>query len=131
MHHTTLTLQTSARDQLVDLTSQVEQAVHQSGMQSGIATVFVPHTTAAVTINENFDPDVQSDMLGWLRQLVPQDAPFRHDEGNSDGHLKASLVGFTVQVPFVEGRMLLGQWQAIYFCEFDGPRRRQVEVVIA
>lgn len=128
MEHWTLDVRSHAREEMLDITPQVEALVRDSG--SGIVTVFVPHTSAGVTINENADVDVQRDMLAWLAKLVPNDAPFRHAEGNSDAHIKATLVGTSAQIPLVEGRLLLGQWQAIYCCEFDGPRRRAVEITL-
>jgi len=115
---------------MVEVTREVRRVVAESGIREGIVTLYVPHTTAAVTINENADPDVQHDMLAWLRRLVPPDPSFRHAEGNSDGHIKSSLVGVTAQVPLVDGDLLLGTWQGIYFCEFDGPRQRQLHVLI-
>ena len=115
---------------MVDVTRDVASAVAASGAEHGIVTIFVPHTSAAVTLNENADPDVPRDWLLWMREMVPQSAAFRHAEGNSDAHIKASLVGNTVQVPLVELRLRLGRWQAIYFCEFDGPRQRQFEVSV-
>ncbi|MCK9520989.1 MAG: secondary thiamine-phosphate synthase enzyme YjbQ [Dehalococcoidia bacterium] len=130
MHRATLAIRTSAREEMLEVTRDVRQAVAASGLRDGIVTLYVPHTTAAVTINENADPDVQHDMLAWLRRLVPPDPSFRHAEGNSDGHIKSSLVGISAQVPVVDGELLLGRWQGIYFCEFDGPRLRQLEVVI-
>lgn len=117
---------TSRREEMVDITPMVADLVRN--LSQAVITVFVPHTTAAVTINENADPDVQTDILGWLRRAVPQDPAFRHAEGNSDAHIKAMLVGSSVQVPLFSGKLLLGTWQSIYFCEFDGPRQRQVVV---
>ena len=131
MMRATITLRTSAREELIDVTERVRAALRMANAGDGVVTLFVPHTTAAVTVNENADPAVQRDMLGWLGRLVPREAPFAHAEGNSDAHIKATLVGPSVQVPFVGGRMLLGRWQGIYLCEFDGPRERQLEVVIA
>jgi secondary thiamine-phosphate synthase enzyme len=126
-----MSVRTTAREALVDVTEGVTAAVNDSGKADAIVTLFVPHTSAAVTINENADRDVQHDMLKWLRTLVPERADFRHAEGNSDAHIKAALVGSSVQVPLVNGRMLLGRWQGIYFCEFDGPRLRRLEVVVS
>ncbi|MGE5595590.1 MAG: secondary thiamine-phosphate synthase enzyme YjbQ [Hyphomicrobiales bacterium] len=131
MFRTTLSVRTTAREELIDVTGQVRAAARESGRAQGIVTVYVPHTTAAVTINENADPDVQHDLLAWLRRLVPPDPSFRHAEGNSDGHIKSSLIGVTAQVPLVDGELLLGRWQGIYFCEFDGPRLRQLEIIVA
>ena len=122
-------VRTTARQEMVDVTSQVAALVH--GREGpGAVTVFVPHTSAAVTINENADPDVQRDMLLWLDRLVPQAPDFRHAEGNSDAHLKATLVGSSVAIPYAAGLLRLGTWQGIYFCEFDGPRTRRMEVLI-
>jgi len=130
MMRATITLRTNTREELIDVTERVRATLRMANAGDGVVTLFVPHTTAAITVNENADPAVQRDMLGWFAGLVPREAPFAHAEGNSDAHIKASLVGPSVQVPFVGGRMLLGQWQGIYFCEFDGPRERQLEVVI-
>ena len=130
MIRATITVRSNEREELIDVTARVLAAVQMSNAVDGVVTLFVPHTTAAITINENADPAVQSDMLGWLARLVPRSAPFAHAEGNSDGHIKATLVGASVQVPVVGGRLLLGRWQGIYFCEFDGPRERQLELVV-
>jgi secondary thiamine-phosphate synthase enzyme len=131
MFHAVLEVCSSAREEFCEVTGAVASVVRESGVTDGIVTLFVPHTTAAITINENADPDVQTDMISWLARLVPANAPFRHAEGNSDAHLKASLVGPSVQIPLVAGRLRLGTWQGIYFCEFDGPRRRELEVIVA
>jgi secondary thiamine-phosphate synthase enzyme len=128
--HAILRLSTNAREEFVEVTDDVRAVVNEAGFRDGVVTLFVPHTSAAVTINENADPDVQSDMLGWLAKLIPASPGFRHAEGNSDAHLKASLVGPSVQVPLVQGALRLGRWQGIYFCEFDGPRARQIEVTV-
>lgn len=126
-----LQVDTSSREELVNITGTVEEAVRRSGIDSGIAVVYTPHTTAAVTINENADPDVRADLIAGLRAMVPRNlVPFRHNEGNSDAHLKSSLVGSSVQVIFCDGRLVLGVWQAVYLCEFDGPRNREVWVQI-
>ena len=111
---------------MVNITAHVQELLR--GQPDGVVTVFVQHTSAGVTINENADPDVQSDMLAWLTKLVPNDPSFEHAEGNSAAHIKATLVGSSAQVPFVGGRLLLGVWQGIYLCEFDGPRERRVIV---
>lgn len=113
----------------INITGQIKDFVRQSSVQNGICQVFVPHTTAGVTINENADPDVVSDMLKALEQMVPR-LPYRHIEGNSPAHVKSSLTGCTVSVPIVNGELYLGTWQGVYFCEFDGPRRRKVCVQI-
>lgn len=122
---------TSRREEFVDITAQVAQALRESGLPDtfeGAVLVYSPHTTAGVTINEGADPDVKRDMLAHLAQLVPQRADFRHAEGNSDAHIKTSLMGPSQLVPVSGGRMALGTWQHIYLCEFDGPRRRTVLV---
>jgi len=124
-------LETHRRCQMVDITSQVASAVREAGIRQGDAIVFCLHTTAGITINENADASVQHDILLTLEQLIPKDrAGYRHDEGNSDAHVKSSLVGCGTQVLVADGRLRLGTWQAIYFCEFDGPRRRQVLVQV-
>jgi len=117
-----LSVPTSAREQLLDVTSRVQQTVTEMGLQDGIVTIFVPHTTAAVTINENADPDVVHDILFALDKAVPNHRQFRHGEGNSTAHVKSSLFGPSLQVIVQNGRLVLGTWQGIYFCEFDGPR---------
>lgn len=121
---------TSVRAQMLDVTAQVAAELSASGVKSGICYVYVPHTTAGVTINENADPDVVTDILTGLERIVPAKANYRHAEGNSDAHIKASLMGFSVMVPVIEGRLALGTWQGIYFCEFDGPRRRRMLIGI-
>ena len=127
----TFDVRTTQRDQFVEITDRVQQLVGDSGVASGAAIVYVPHTTAGVTINENADPDVVHDMLLTLRRLVPKDASgYRHAEGNSDSHVKASMMGSSCRVLIEKGRLVLGTWQGIYFCEFDGPRTRQVHVQI-
>ena len=114
----------------MEVTDLAAQAVRESGQIDGLCTVFVPHTTAGITINENADPDVVRDMITCLEDLVPRTFPFRHSEGNSDAHIKASLMGSNVVVPVVGGRLLLGTWQGIYLAEFDGPRTRKIHVTI-
>lgn len=127
-----VTLQTQAREEMVDVTELVARTLRDSGIAGGIITLFVPHTTAGLTVNENSDPSVVSDLLEGLRQLVPKRAAFyRHAEGNSDAHIKASLVGHSLQVPAEQGELVLGTWQGIYLCEFDGPRSRKLWVKIA
>jgi secondary thiamine-phosphate synthase enzyme len=123
-------VQTPTRQAFVDITQPVEEEVRLSKIQSGICLVYVPHTTAAVTINENADPTVKQDLLMVLRQAVPDSLPYAHREGNSPAHVKSSLVGASVMVLVEGGRLVLGTWQGIFFCEFDGPRRRQVYVKV-
>jgi secondary thiamine-phosphate synthase enzyme len=122
------TVRTQARAQFIDITAEVERAAKERGLQAGAVLVFVPHTTAGITINENADPEVVADILAGLEQLVPRRGNYRHSEGNSDAHIKASMMGFSVMVPVEAGRLVLGTWQGIYFCEFDGPRTRKVIV---
>ena len=124
------TVSTRARAQLVDITAQVQAAIRESGIRSGVAHVFVPHTTAGITINEDADPSVVADLLAALERAVPDDAPYRHSEGNSPAHVKASLMGCCQTVLVEEGKLTLGTWQGIYLCEFDGPRTRRVIVKV-
>jgi len=129
---TRLSVPTESREQLIDMTEHVQKVLRDSGVQAGVVTVFVPHTTAAVTINENADPSVCADLLKALDELVPRSASYyRHVEGNSDAHVKATLVGSSAQVLAENGELVLGTWQGIYFCEFDGPRSRKLWIKIA
>ena len=123
-------VQTGSREVLVDITGKVEEEVRRSDIKSGICVVYVPHTTAAVTINENADPSVRQDIVMTLRKSVPDSLPYAHAEGNSPAHVKSSLVGPSITIPIEESRLVLGTWQGVFFCEFDGPRRRQVYVKI-
>lgn len=124
----TLTVPSHAQTELIDITSQVQKVVQESGLKEGLCQIFVPHTTAAVTINENADPSVRADILMVLNKLISPQEPYRHLEGNSPAHIKASLLG-PLETVFVEGgRLALGTWQGIFFCEFDGPRRRKVKI---
>jgi secondary thiamine-phosphate synthase enzyme len=126
----TFDLATHKRSQMIDVSQRVQQAAQALGVRDGLVTVFVPHTTAGVTINENADPDVVHDMLRQLDEMVPWEQPFyRHNEGNSAAHVKASMMGSSVRVPVVGGQLKLGTWQGVWFCEFDGPRTRQVWVL--
>ena len=121
-------VRTTARTEMIDITHQIRQRLKNSGKTEGILTVFVPHTTAAVTINENADPDVQQDMVKELNKIVPFEDGYRHFEGNSAAHIKASLFGSSEQIILQNGSLHLGTWQGVYFCEFDGPRHRKVWV---
>jgi secondary thiamine-phosphate synthase enzyme len=125
-----LTVRTSSRTQFVDITSEIVKFIEESKVRNGICVVFVPHTTAGITINENADPSVRQDIMNTLNKLVPPSAGYTHLEGNADSHIKASLVGSSVTLIIENGRPLLGIWQGIYFCEFDGPRTRSVYVKI-
>ena len=120
----TIAIQTQERAEFVDITVRVQAAVMELGVKAGAVTVFVPHTTAGVTINENADPDVVIDIKTVLEKIVPWNGHYRHSEGNSAAHIKAGLMGSSVRVLVENGRLQLGTWQAIYFCEFDGPRTR-------
>lgn len=127
---TTLTIDSRQRIELQEITAQVRAAIRASGVAEGLAVVYTPHTTAAITINENADPDVASDLVAALDTLVPRQAGYRHAEGNSAAHVKSSLVGASATLIVTGGVPLLGTWQGIWFCEFDGPRRRQVHIKV-
>lgn len=123
-------VRTSLHTQMIDITSQVQALVTESGVKEGLCMVFVPHTTAAVTINENADPDVQTDFMKEINKIVPWNDGYLHMEGNSAAHLKASMMGFSEQLIIHEGRLLLGSWQGLYFLEYDGARTRTVYVKV-
>jgi len=126
-----LKVRSHQREELVEFTGVVQRHLTDSGVKEGIVVLYVQHTTAALTVNENADPDVPRDMLHALRTLIPQHGMgFRHGEENSDAHIKASLIGPTVTVPFADGKLLLGRWQGIFLCEFDGGRERKVIMTI-
>ena len=126
----TIEVRTDAGDSLVDITGRIEEAVSESRVDAGLCVIYVPHTTAGVTINENADPSVRRDLLLALARAVPDSLPFTHAEGNSPAHVKASLVGSSATVFIEDGRLRLGTWQGIFLCEFDGPRQRRVWVKI-
>ncbi|KKO18807.1 MAG: secondary thiamine-phosphate synthase enzyme YjbQ [Candidatus Brocadia sp.] len=121
---------THARAELIDITREVEKLLVKQTMKEGICYLYVPHTTAAITINENADPSVREDILHDLSRLIPWNGSYTHGEGNAAAHIKSTLVGSSVSVPVSSGKLALGTWQGIYFCEFDGPRRREVFVQI-
>ena len=125
-----LNVSTSKHTQMLDITEKIQAAVTESGVTDGICTVFIPHTTAAVTINENADPDVVRDFTMEINKIVPWEDGYHHMEGNSAAHLKSSMIGFSEEIIIDRGRLVLGTWQGIYFCEFDGPRNRKVFVKI-
>ena len=127
----TISVRTRKRNELLDITDEVRQAVTESGVQNGLCQIFVPHTTAAVTINEKADPDVAMDIETTLERLVPPNDGYRHAEGNSDAHVKSTLVGVSEFVMVREGNPVLGTWQAVFFCEFDGPRSRSCHIRVA
>ncbi len=125
-----LDIRTSKHTQMLDITREIQRVVSESGVKDGLCTVFIPHTTAAVTINENADPDVVRDFKTEIGKIVPWEDGYHHMEGNSAAHLKSSMIGFSEQIIIEDGRLLLGTWQGIYFCEYDGPRHRKAMVKI-
>lgn len=125
-----LDITTNAHTEMKDITRLIRKAVTDSGVKDGICTVFVPHTTAAITINENADPDVVRDFTKEINKIVPWEDGYHHAEGNSAAHLKSSMIGFSEQLIIDKGRLVLGTWQGIYFCEFDGPRHRKLYLKI-
>jgi secondary thiamine-phosphate synthase enzyme len=127
----TMTVKTRVRTEMKDITGTVQKEVSKTGISDGICTVYVPHTTAGVTINEGADPAVCDDILNKLNQLVPRAGGYRHMEGNADSHIKASMMGSSVTVLIEKGHLVLGTWQKIFFCDFDGPRTRKVYVKLA
>lgn len=130
MKSTTFNIKTDKHTQMKDITRLIQDEVRKSGVKDGLCVVFIPHTTAAVTINENADPDVVRDLNMELGKIIPWEDGYHHIEGNSAAHLKSSLVGASEHIIIEEGRLLLGTWQGIYFCEYDGPRSRKVIVKI-
>ncbi|MEE8400476.1 MAG: secondary thiamine-phosphate synthase enzyme YjbQ [Desulfobacterales bacterium] len=123
-----ITVKSKSRTEFIDITRDIQRTVESSGPQQGHCLVYIPHTTAAVTINENADPSVPRDILMILNKVIPWEADYRHGEGNSPAHVKSTLVGATEWIPIEEGQLVLGTWQGIFFCEFDGPRTRKVHV---
>jgi len=124
----TMSITTRSRSEMIDITSKVEEELNKSGLTDGVCVLFVPHTTAGITINEGADPSVVADIQAMLNRLVPWEGSYRHLEGNSAAHIKSSLVGNSVIVLVESGRLKLGTWQGIFFCEFDGPRSRKVHI---
>jgi len=124
----TITVKTKVKTELIDVTSEIQELVRSQGVADGVCMLYVPHTTAAVTINESADPSVRSDILMVLNQIVPWEAGYRHLEGNSPAHVKATLVGASEMIAVENGNLQLGTWQGIFFCEFDGPRTRNLHV---
>ena len=123
-------IKTAKRTELVNITGKVEQIVKESKVAGGLCVVYTPHTTAAITINENADPDVIADIIAKLNKLIPENENYLHSEGNGDAHIKSSLLGCEKTLLIKQGKLLLGTWQGIYFCEFDGPRERKVLIKI-
>ena len=126
-----ISIRSHNRCEMIDITEEIEASLREYRIDDAILTLFTPHTTAAITINENADPDVTRDMLYGLAKLIPNDPHFKHAEGNSDAHLKSSLIGVSETLLFEDGHLLLGTWQGVYFCEFDGPRARQVKIKLS
>jgi secondary thiamine-phosphate synthase enzyme len=124
----TIRINTPKREILMDITREVEAVISDSDIENGVCKLFVPHTTAAITINENADPDVKIDIINFLRQLIPKNADFRHGEGNSDAHIKSTIVGPSLEILINKKRLVLGTWQGIMFSEFDGPRNRKLHI---
>lgn len=126
----TIEISTKTRSELIDITPQVEKVVGQSGIKDGICYIFIPHTTAGITINENYDPSVKADILSELNKIAPQGRHYSHTEGNADSHIKSTLVNNTTFLFIEQGSLAFGTWQGIFFCEFDGPRKRKVLIKI-
>ena len=126
----TISVKTRSRIQMVDITASVQQSVSDTGVSDGLCVVYVPHTTSGITINEGADPAVCADIIGKLNQLVPANDGYGHMEGNADSHIKASLMGSSVTILVENGRLILGTWQKIFYCEFDGPRSRKVHIQV-
>lgn len=125
-----ITINTRKRTELIDITAQIGQLVENSGIRSGLCILYVPHTTAGIAINESYDPDVAEDIIATLNRLIPSDRSYRHTEGNADAHIKSALIGISAVIPISDHRLALGQWQGVFFCEFDGPRTRKCWVKI-
>jgi len=124
-----LSIQSRHHTEFIDITAEIQSVIQELGFKEGLITIYVPHTTAAITINENADPDVVADIKAVLDNLVPWNGQYRHGEGNAAAHVKASLIGSSIQMPVENGHLKTGTWQGIYFCEFDGPRNRRVWVL--
>ena len=125
-----LTIPTSARMAICDITAEVNSAIERIGVREGLCNLFVSHTTAAVIVSENWDPDVTSDLLGHLERMVPRDGGFKHSEGNSQAHILSVMLGTSINIPLKEGKLALGRWQGVMLAEFDGPRERNVRVSV-
>lgn len=123
---TELEIKTRSRSEMIDITGEIRKIAKNSGIKEGICYLFVPHTTAGITINEDADPDVASDIIHTLEKMIPYEGNYRHSEGNTAAHVKASLIGSSIYILIKDGEILLGKWQGIFFCEFDGPRTRKV-----
>ncbi|EQB63850.1 MAG: hypothetical protein RBG1_1C00001G1429 [candidate division Zixibacteria bacterium RBG-1] len=125
-----LEIKTNARSEIIDITDKIQKVVSDSKIKSGICIIYVPHTTAGITVNENYDPSVRTDILDYLEKIAPPSARYRHTEGNADSHIKTSVVGSSATLVIEDGKILLGSWQGIMFCEFDGPRTRKLVIKV-
>ena len=125
-----LEIKTNSRSEIIDITDKIQKIISDSKIKSGICIIYVPHTTAGITVNENYDPSVRTDILDYLEKIAPPSARYRHTEGNADSHIKTSVVGSSATLVIEDGKILLGSWQGIMFCEFDGPRNRKLVVKI-
>jgi secondary thiamine-phosphate synthase enzyme len=123
-------IKTTKRYELIDITDKIQKEINKYSIKEGLCNIFVPHTTAAITINENADPEVSRDILRELDRLIPREGNYGHTEGNADSHIKSSLIGVSTNIPIENGSLLLGRWQAIFFCEFDGPRTRKIYITL-
>lgn len=123
-------ISSSSKEEMIDITSKVKKIVEEEGIQNGICLIYTPHTTAGIIINENADPDVKRDILTMLKKIVPENLPYSHSEGNAPAHIKSAIIGNSRIIPLNKGSLSLGTWEGIFFCEFDGPRRRKVYVEI-
>ena len=125
-----LEIKTNARSEIIDITDKIQKIILDSKIKSGICIIYVPHTTAGITVNENYDPSVRTDILDYLEKIAPPSARYRHTEGNADSHIKTSVVGSSATLVIEDGKILLGSWQGIMFCEFDGPRTRKLVIKV-
>jgi len=125
-----LEIKTSSRSEIIDITDKIQKVISDSKIKSGICIIYVPHTTAGITVNENYDPSVRIDILDYLEKIAPLSARYKHTEGNADSHIKTSVVGSSATLVIEDGKILLGNWQGIMFCEFDGPRTRKLVIKI-
>jgi len=125
-----INVNSTKRNELINITKEIQLILDKTKAKEGLCIAFVPHTTAAILINEGFDESVKEDILNKLNELVPRNAKYKHLEGNSDAHIKSSLIGSSILIPFSSGKLVLGQWQAVFFCEFDGPRKRKIKIML-
>jgi len=123
-----LEIKTNSRSEIIDITDKIQKIISDSKIKSGICIIYVPHTTAGITVNENYDPSVRTDILDYLEKIAPPSARYKHTEGNADSHIKTSVVGSSATLVIEDGKILLGNWQGIMFCEFDGPRTRKLVI---